>query len=99
MKKKLTPTTHILKSKRNRAGFELGGALMELCDNALDHGQAETIYITIDSQTVIVRDDGSGVDDVNRIFQFGSSSSYEDQSKNSQFGIGATDAAVFGPCA
>lgn len=91
----IVPKTHLLKSIRSRTGQNLDAALHEFCDNSIGHGQATTVYITVDRDRIVVRDDGIGCDDVARLFTLGDASGYGKLSEIGQYGIGATDSAIF----
>jgi Histidine kinase-, DNA gyrase B-, and HSP90-like ATPase len=94
-KRSITPKTHIIKAIRARSGATLYGALHEFCDNSIGHGAAATIYITIDRERIVVRDDGWGADDVIRLFTLGDASDFGNLSNIGQYGVGATDSAIF----
>ncbi len=92
---RLVPLTHELKSKRARA-WSLSGAIEELLDNSFLHGHATKISVVISNTNGIgIIDNGDGIDDINRIFQFGNSSAYHDLENIAQYGIGATDALIY----
>jgi hypothetical protein len=91
----IVPKTHLIKAIRSRSGATLNGALHEFCDNSIGHGIAATIYITIDRDQIVVRDDGKGADNVVRLFTLGDASDYGNLSNIGQYGVGATDSAIF----
>ncbi len=74
----------------------MAGAIEELVDNSIGHGRADAISVLIDNKDgIAIRDNGIGVDDVNRIFQIGNASSYSDLSQIGQYGVGATNATIY----
>jgi anti-sigma regulatory factor (Ser/Thr protein kinase) len=92
---RLTPLPHLLKSIRSR-NWSLGGALMEWVDNSLQHGRADNIAIMIDNAFgIAIKDNGIGIDDINRVFTLGDASAYGDLSQIGQYGVGATDAMIY----
>ena len=95
MTERLVPKTHIINAIRAR-NYTLEEVLFELADNGVEHGKATEILIAIsNTKGIAVYDNGIGVDDVNRIFQLGNSSSYHLWQGLSQYGVGAKDATIF----
>jgi hypothetical protein len=57
--------------------WSLSGSIMECVDNSIKHGSARQVAILIANKAGIrVHDDGNDVDDINRMFTKGDSSSY-----------------------
>jgi anti-sigma regulatory factor (Ser/Thr protein kinase) len=92
---KLIPKPHMLKSIRSR-NWHLGGAIEELVDNSLGHGQATKVDVVIDNGNgIAVIDDGIGIDDINRVFRLGDASSHDKLSEIGQYGVGAKNATIY----
>lgn len=95
MPRRLVPKPHMLKSIRSRH-WHLSGAIEELVDNAADHGRATRVTVYIDNANgIIVRDDGVGMDDINRLFCYGDAGAYDALNNIGQYGVGAYHAAVW----
>ena len=91
----LIPDPHFIKSPRAR-NWNLTGALDELVDNALGHGQAKNVEIVVsNTDGIMIKDNGVGVEDLNRLFTFGVGSSYADLTQIGQFGVGAKNAMIW----
>lgn len=92
---KLIPKPHMLKSIRSR-NWHLAGAIEELVDNSLGHGEATNVKVVIDNaHGIAVVDDGIGIDDINRIFRFGDASAHDKLSEIGQYGVGAKNATIY----
>jgi hypothetical protein len=75
------------------AEISAASIVSELIDNALDAG-ATLIEVHVDAQKLLIRDNGSGIEEMSRIHQIGSSGSATSNSKIGKFGVGAKDAML-----
>jgi hypothetical protein len=92
---KLIPKPHMIKSIRSR-NWHLSGAIQELVDNSLGHGQATKIGVVIDNRDGVgVIDNGIGADDINRLFRIGDASSHDKLDEIGQYGVGAKNATIY----
>jgi hypothetical protein len=91
----LVPLVHMLRAKMN-ANMPLPNVFSEAIDNSLDDakGAASTISIDVMPDEIRFIDDGVGMDNVNRAFQLGNTSSYESLTDIGRYGVGITDASL-----
>jgi hypothetical protein len=92
----LAPKAHTIHSLISQR-MSVHDALAELVDNAFAPGKggADEIWIDVSPHRILVWDHGRGVDDLNRLFQLGNTSSWEDPSDIGLYGVGATNAAIW----
>ena len=92
----LAPKAHTIHSLVNQR-MSVHDALAELVDNSFAPGKggADGIWIDVSPDRILVWDHGRGVDDLNRLFQLGNTSSWEDPSDIGLYGVGATNAAIW----
>lgn len=91
----LAPTPHYMKALKARH-WSLAGALEELFDNSIAHGNAGYVSAMIyNTVCITVSDDGIGMDDLNRLYQLGNTSGYDDLSQIGQFGAGGGHACFW----
>jgi Histidine kinase-, DNA gyrase B-, and HSP90-like ATPase len=94
-RKRLIPKPHIIKAIRAR-NWSLDGALEELIDNSIGHGRAKNVSVYVsNTEGIGVRDDGIGVDNINRIFHYGDASAHDVLSEIGQYGVGAKHACIW----
>ena len=95
MTERLVPKPHMLKSIRAR-NWSLAGAIQELVDNSLGHGRASRVQVDIHNGVgILVFDDGTGIDDINRVFRLGDASAYDTLTQIGQYGVGAKHATIY----
>src|SRR5262249_22764030 len=92
----LAPKAHMIHSIIS-TNWTIHAALAEFVDNAFapNKGGADDIWIDVHSDRILVWDHGRGVDDLNRLFQLGNTSSWEDRNDIGLYGVGATHAAIW----
>ncbi len=92
----LQPKTHIIHSYINK-DWNLALALGEAIDNSFapNKGGAQNIWIEFQKNAVLIWDDGRGMDNVDRAFVMGDSSSYKDSQDIGLFGVGLTNTAIW----
>lgn len=90
------PKPHLIRSVVNM-DMTAAEAFSEFIDNSLapSKGGAGTVDIRITKDTITVRDDGLGMDDINRLFSLGDSSSFHDRSDIGLYGVGGSHAAIW----
>ena len=92
----LAPMAHTIHSLISQR-WNVHEALAELVDNACAPGKggADAIWIDVGHDRILIWDHGRGVDDLNRLFQLGNTSSWEDHSDIGLYGVGATEASIW----
>src|SRR5262249_13042329 len=94
MSERLVPVPHLIKSIRAR-NWSLAGALEGLVDNGIGHGRANRIEIKIYPGSIVVYDNGIGIDDINRFYRLGDAGAYGDLGQIGQYGVGAKHATIY----
>jgi hypothetical protein len=91
----LTPAPYLIRSRKNRP-WTVAQALAEPTDNAFapGKGEAQNIVITLRKDRLGIRDDGLGIDDINRVFQLGNHGPSV-PGDIGLFGVGVTDASIW----
>lgn len=84
-----TPRSHLLESHTNN-NMPWWQALAELIDNALD-ANAKRVSMEVAGRSLVVRDDGNGVEDVLSLFRLGEHKKSK-STKLGRYGVGAKDA-------
>jgi hypothetical protein len=84
-----TPKAHLLESHTSN-NMPWWQALAELIDNALD-ANAKRVSIEVAGRSLIIRDDGNGVEDVLSLFRLGEHKKSK-STKLGRYGVGAKDA-------
>src|SRR5262245_21090210 len=94
--RELAPKAHMIHSIVSN-NWTAHAALAEFVDNAFapNKGGANDIWIDVRRDRIVIWDHGRGVDDLNRLFQLGNTSSWEDRSDIGLYGVGATHASIW----
>jgi hypothetical protein len=97
--KRNEPLANMIRSYQSDGHMEWHIAIAEVIDNALEEckGNAKNVLVFIDDDTdmITIADDGNGVDDINRLFQLGNTTSYDIKNTIGLYGVGVTKSAIW----
>ena len=94
-KRSIAPDVHIIESFTNNSAMSWSLGFGELIDNSFGAGATRVDITFFKDHVIAVQDNGSGVEDIVSLFQFGSSLNQHVDGNIGRFGIGAKAACAW----